>query len=368
MLRAPARVNRAIHSRENRARDDDRAAHVSAASPFGRQSRDRQEAEDGAHTVRLLTRSWPGHAARDYRRSPSARHNGRMIPTEVLRKVRRIQIVTAALVNDFFAGQYHSAFKGRGMEFEEVREYQPGDDVRTIDWNVTARTGRPFVKNFREERELTVMLLVDVSPSQEFGARQQFKSELVAELGATLAFSAIQNNDKVGLTLFTDRIERFVPPAKGTRHVLRVVRELLYHQPAGRRTDVGAALRHLDRVMSRRCVVFLISDFLSPDFSGPLRVVRHRHDLIPIVTFDERERSLPRVRYLETIDPETGEQLLVNTNWPGFRARFAQLGAARRAELLGNFRRVRIDPIEVATGGSFVEPLRRFFHQRGQRR
>ena len=291
-----------------------------------------------------------------------------MIPTEILRKVRRIQIVTSALVNDVFAGQYHSAFKGRGMEFEEVREYQPGDDVRTIDWNVTARTGRPFVKNFREERELTVLLMVDISASQEFGTREQLKCELVAELGATLAFSAIQNNDKVGLILFTDRIERFVPPRKGTRHVLRVVRELLYHQPVGRRTDVGLALEHLSRVMQRRAVTFLISDFQTPDFSGPLQVVRHRHDLIPVLVSDERESRLPPVRYVELHDPETGEQLLVDTTSRAFRERFGQQANSRREILLRDLRRLRLDAIEVATGDSFVEPLRRFFHRREQRR
>ncbi len=291
-----------------------------------------------------------------------------MIPTEILRKVRRIQIVTSAMVNDFFAGQYHSAFKGRGMEFEEVREYQPGDDVRTIDWNVTARTGRPFVKNYREERELTVMLAVDVSASQSFGTREQLKSELVAELGATLAFSAIQNNDKVGLILFTDRIENFVPPRKGTRHVLRVVRELLYHEPTGRRTDVGVALEYLSRVMQRRAVVFLISDFQAPDFSGPLRIVRHRHDLIPVLVHDQRESRLPSLRYVELYDPETGERLLVDAGSRTFRERFGQQADARREMLLGDFRRSKVDAIQVTTGESFVDPLRHFFRRRERRR
>jgi len=291
-----------------------------------------------------------------------------MIPTEILRKVRRIQIVTSALVNDFFAGQYHSAFKGRGMEFDEVREYQPGDDVRTIDWNVTARTGRPFVKNFREERELTVLLLVDVSASQEFGTRQQLKSELVTELGATLAFSAIRNNDKVGLVLFTDRIERFVPARKGTRHVLRVVRELLYHQPTGRQTSISVALEHLDRVLHRRAVVFLISDFHAPDFSGPLRVVRHRHDLIPILIRDPRESELPPVRFVELLDPETGGQLLVDTGRRSVRGRFRELAAQREQALFATFRRLRLDALTVTTGESFVEPLRKFFHRRETRR
>jgi uncharacterized protein (DUF58 family) len=291
-----------------------------------------------------------------------------MIPTEVLKKVRRIQIVTSAMVNDFFAGQYHSAFKGLGMEFEEVREYQPGDDVRTIDWNVTARSGRPFVKRFREERELTVVLLVDVSASQEFGSRSQLKSELVAELGATLAFSAISNNDKVALIQFTDRVEQFVPARKGTRHVLRVVRELLYHQPASRGTDVGGALQYLDHVLDRRGVVFLISDFQSPDFTSPLRIVRHRHDLIPILVRDPREEVLPRVRYVELLDAESGEQLLVDTTSRVFRERFRQFARGRHAALLDGFRRLGLDMIDISTGESFVEPLRRFFRKRGKRR
>ncbi len=291
-----------------------------------------------------------------------------MIPAEILRKVRRIQIITSAMVNDVFAGQYHSAFKGRGMEFEEVREYQPGDDVRAIDWNVTARTGRPFVKNYREERELTVVLLVDVSASQDFGTRQQLKRELVAELGATLAFSAIQNNDKVAMILFTDRIERFVPPRKGTRHVLRVVRELLYHEPQGTGTDVAGALEYLNGVLRRRAVVFLISDFQAPGFTGPLRVVRHRHDLIPVLVSDQREAELPSVRYLELLDPESGAQLLVDTSSRGFRRRYAELARQRAANLVAEFRRLRIDSLQVRTGDSFIEPLMAFFRRRGARR
>ena len=291
-----------------------------------------------------------------------------MIPAEILKEVRRIQILTSAIVNDVFAGQYHSAFKGLGMEFQEVREYQPGDDVRTIDWNVTARSGRPFVKRFREERELTVMLLVDVSASQDFGTRKELKSHLVARLAATLAFSAIKNNDKVGLLQFTDRVEQFVPARKGTRHVLRVIRELLYHTPRGRGTDVQAALDHLDRVLDRRAVVFLISDFESPDFSPSLRIIRRRHDLIPVWVRDPREAALPPVRYIELLDPETGEQCLVDTSTRAFRRRFSELADARRTDLLSVFRRVGVDLVEVTTGESFVEPLTRFFHQRGRRR
>jgi len=291
-----------------------------------------------------------------------------MIPAEILRKVRRIQIVTAALVQDFFAGQYHSAFKGRGMEFEEVREYQPGDDIRTIDWNVTARTGRPFIKHFREERELTVLLVVDVSPSQDFGTRAQLKSELVAELGATLAFSAIQNNDKVGLLLFTDRVERFVPPRKGPRHGLRVVRELLYHLPTGRGTDIAAALDYLNRIQRRRAVVFLVSDFQAPPFDAALQVARHRHDLIPVIVEDPRERELPPVRFVELYDPETGGQVLVDTGSRALRRRYAALAAERRARLRAALGRLRLDAIEIATGEPFVAPLKAFFRRREQRR
>ncbi len=291
-----------------------------------------------------------------------------MIPAEILKKVRRIQIVTSALVNDVFAGQYHSAFKGRGMEFEEVREYAPGDDIRAIDWNVTARTGRPFVKHYREERELTVVLLVDVSASQSFGTREQLKRELVAELGATLAFSAIQNNDKVGLVLFSDRIEAFVPARKGPRHVLRVVRELLYREPRGRGTDVGAALEYLSRVFTRRTVAFLVSDFLAPEFVRPLRVVRHRHDLIPVVVRDQREREMPPVGFVEFVDPETGERVSFDTRSRSGRRRYAAFAARRDAELTSTFRKMRIDTIPVETGASFVEPLAAFFRKRGQRR
>jgi uncharacterized protein (DUF58 family) len=233
---------------------------------------------------------------------------------------------------------------------------------------VTARTGHPFVKNYREERELTVILLVDVSASQDFGTHAQLKSELVAELGATLAFSAIQNNDKVGLILFTDRIERAVPARKGTRHVLRVIRELLYHEPAGRGTDVAGALEYLSRVQRRRTVVFLISDFQTPSFRDALRIVRHRHDVIPIIVGDQREVSLPAVGYVELLDPETGEQLLVNTNSRAFRRRFGELAQRGREQLRAEFRKLRIDAIEVNTGQPFVEPLMTFFRRRERRR
>lgn len=291
-----------------------------------------------------------------------------MVPAEILKKVRRIQITTRALVNDVLAGQYHSAFKGRGMEFEEVREYQPGDDVRSIDWNVTARTGRPFIKSFREERELTVLLVVDVSGSLEFGTRSEFKSELAAQIGATLALSAIRNNDKVGALLFSDRVERFIPTRKGSRHVLRLIRELLYHEPQGRGTDVALALRAAEGVLNRRGVVFVLSDFASPGFSAPLRVLRRRHDVIPIMVEDRLERELPAVGLIEVIDPETGMQRVIDTRSAALRRGVARAAAERRERLRSEFGKLGIRSIELRTGESFVHPLRRYFADRQVRR
>ena len=205
-----------------------------------------------------------------------------MLPKEVLRKIRRIEITTSKLVTDFLSGQYESVFKGRGIEFDEVREYQPGDEIRTIDWNVTARMGHPFVKKFVEERQLTVMILLDASSSSSFGTTKRYKKELAAEVSAVLAFAAIQNNDRIGLIIFTDRIEKFVPPRKGLHHVLRVVREALYFTPKGKGTDIGAALRYLDSVVKRRAVTFIISDFLAKDFKKPLSIANKRHDVVAI--------------------------------------------------------------------------------------
>ncbi len=291
-----------------------------------------------------------------------------MVPAELLKKVRRIQIRTAAIVNDVFAGHYHSAFKGRGIEFDEVREYQPGDDVRLIDWNVTARAGKPYIKSFREERELTVVLAVDVSGSQDFGAVEQFKRDLAAEIGATLALSAVQNNDKVGLLLFSDRVELAVPPRKGKRHVLRLVRELLHFSAASTGTNVGVALEQLSHVLKRRAIIFLISDFHSPEFHQPLRVLRRRHDVVPVLVRDQREAELPSVGLVEFYDPETGRQHLVNTSSRRFRDRYAQRAAQRREALRAQFRRQRLELVEVETGGDLVAPLLQFFRQREHRR
>ena len=291
-----------------------------------------------------------------------------MIPKDLIKKIRRIEIRTSHLVNDAIAGQYHSAFKGHGMEFEEVRQYQVGDDVRLIDWNVSARFGEPFVKVFREERELTVMLLVDMSGSQEFGTTDQLKRELVAELGATLAFSAIKNNDKVGLLCFTDRVEKFVPPRKGTSHVLRVIRELLAFEPEHRGTNIAAAVEHLNRIQRRKAVVFVISDFQDEGYEHALRIARRRHDLILVSVGDRRERELPPVGLIELEDAETGERIVIDTSSRRYRQRFRDRTShavdARRTQL----RRSKLDLIEVSTGDSFVEPLTRFFRSRESRR
>jgi len=291
-----------------------------------------------------------------------------MIPKELLKKIRRIEIRSSHLVTDALAGQYHSAFKGRGMEFEEVRQYQIGDDVRTIDWNVSARMGEPYVKVFREERELTVFLVVDLSRSQEFGSSVQFKRELIAELGATLAFSAIKNNDKVGLVCFTDRVEKIVPPRKGTGHVLRVIRELLAFEPVGRGTDISGALDHVNRMFRKRSVMFLISDFQDRGYERALRVAKRRHDMILVNVTDPRERELPRAGLIELVDNETGRRLVVDTASGAFRRRYKALRARAADNHARRLRQLKLDCIDVSTGGSFVDPLVRFFRTREARR
>ncbi len=291
-----------------------------------------------------------------------------MIPKELLKKVRQIQIRTSRMVNDVLAGQYHSAFRGRGMEFEEVCPYQIGDDVRLIDWNVSARYGEPFIKKFREERELTVMLVVDASRSGLFGSVEQFKLDLAAELCAVLAFSAIKSNDKVGLILFTDRIEKYVPAKKGTHHVLRIIRELLYHTPEGHGTDIAEALNFLNRVTIRKSVCFLVSDFLARDYEAALRIARRRHDLIPIVVSDPREWELPRVGFVELEDSETGEARLVDTSSRRVRHRYAADARARGDARDQMFRKMDTETIDVRTDRSYVEPLVSYFRKRERRR
>ncbi|MBT8489037.1 MAG: DUF58 domain-containing protein [Gemmatimonadetes bacterium] len=290
-----------------------------------------------------------------------------MIPREILKQVRRIEIRTRGLVNEVFSGEYHSVFKGRGMSFAEVREYQYGDDIRNIDWNVTARSGAPFVKVYEEERELTVMLVVDVSASGEFGSRERRKGELAVEICGLLAFSAIKNNDKVGLIIFSDRVEKFVPPRKGRRHVLRVLRELLYHKPEGRGTELRTALEYLTHVQRKRAVAFVVSDFQDVGFEKALSVAGKRHDLIAIRIGDEREEALPDLGYMELEDPESGEVAVVNTSDPDFRERFTQGVRRRRAELDRALRRSKVDVVDVVTGRPYVRPLMRFFEERARR-
>jgi uncharacterized protein (DUF58 family) len=290
-----------------------------------------------------------------------------MLTSEQLKAVRKIQIRTSHLVSDLFAGQYQSVFKGRGMEFAEVRHYLPGDDVRTIDWNVTARTGLPHVKRFVEERELTVMLLVDASASTHFGTVKQLKSEMAAEMAALFAFSAITNNDKVGLLMFSDQVELALPPKKGTRHVLRVIREVLSFAPQGHGTDIAAALEHLNRVTKRRCVTFVISDFLDTGARLALKIANRRHDVIAVVLDDPRDLALPDVGLIALQDAETGEQILLDTGDSRLRREFEQRATAARRDRERMLRGVDVDAVVVRTDRPYTEALLRFFHMREHR-
>ena len=290
-----------------------------------------------------------------------------METADILKKIRTLEIKTRGLVETAFAGDYHSVFKGRGMNFEDVREYQPGDEIRAIDWNVTARLGSPFVKKFTEERELTVMLIVDVSASGNFGSTLQSKRELAAEVACLLAFSAIRNNDKVGLLLFTDRLELFIPPKKGRSHTLRIIREILFFDPIGRGTNAAGALNHLNKIVTRRAVVFLISDFQAEDFSRELAVTARRHDLIAIRIQDERETVLPPIGIITLEDAETGDQIEINATDTKVRTQFAELAQAQLRETVRVLRQHRIDRIDLRTGDDYLPALRSFFKQRERR-
>jgi uncharacterized protein (DUF58 family) len=293
-----------------------------------------------------------------------------VIPKEVLKKVRQIEIRTNREVTDVLGGQYHSVFKGHGMEFEEVREYLPGDEVRSIDWNVTARFGHPYIKKFKEERELTVMLIVDVSASGQFGSVRQTKNELAAELAAVLAFSAIRNNDKVGLIMFTDQIEKYVPPKKGRHHVLRVIREILAFQPKGRGTNLKAALDYLNHVQSRRAVTFVLSDFQLPDEEAvrkKLRVASKRHDVVALSLRDPREEELPAVGLLELRDAETDERALVDTFDRNVREQFALKSRLRLEALRRMLRSASVDHVEIRCETDYMLPLIKFFKMRERR-
>ncbi len=291
-----------------------------------------------------------------------------MLPREVIRRIRQLQIRASRAVQDLLGGKYHSVFKGVGIAFEEVREYQPGDDVRSIDWNVTARMGHPYIKRFIEERELTVILMVDASGSLRFGTALQQKQEVVAELAALLAFSAISNNDRVGLITFTDHVERFVPPRKGTRHVLRLIRDLLFFQPERRRTSIRQALDYLNRVQRRRAIVFLLSDFSDRGYERVLKQAGRRHELIALRVVDTREESLPAVGLVELRDAETGARRLLDTGSRRVREAYAQAGRRRGEELRRLMRSARVDLVEASTDGRHLDRLVQFFRSRERRR
>lgn len=291
-----------------------------------------------------------------------------MIPKEILREIRRIQITTSRMVTDVFAGQYQSVFKGKGMEFYEVREYSPGDEIRSIDWNVTARTGHLFVKKFVEERELTVMLLLDMSASSYFGTTEQLKMQLAAKLCSLLAFSAIRNNDKVGFIAFTDRIEKFIPPRKGISHVLRVIREALYFKPQGTGTDITLVLEYLNRVTTRKTVTFIISDFLSGDFKKMLAVANKRHDIVAVTITDPRELEFGDIGLVKLFDPEKKRDFILDTSDKGLRQEYARRNQQRIKERETLFRSLRVDTIDVRTDIPYSRSLLKFFKFRERRR
>lgn len=290
-----------------------------------------------------------------------------MISKEILQKVRKIEIRTKGMVNNIFGGEYQSAFKGRGMEFSEVREYTYGDDIRQIDWNVTARTGDPFIKKFEEEREQTLMLCIDISPSGVFGSQNQSKMELSIEICAVLAFSAIKNGDKVGLILFTDEIEKVIPPKKGRLHVLRLIRELLTAEPQGKGTDISEALSYVNRLLNRRAIIILASDFQDDGYDRQLKITNRKHDLVNIFINDHLEDDLPNLGLLPLKDAETGEEVLVDTSSDKVRKQYRQKRLRHKEALRDEFLRKKIDMIELETNASYIRPLVSFFRRRMHR-
>ncbi len=290
-----------------------------------------------------------------------------MDTTELIKKVRKIEIRTKGLVNQIFSGEYHSVFKGRGMSFSEVREYQFGDDIRTIDWNVSARFNHPYVKIYEEERELTVMLVVDVSGSGEFGTVHQMKKDITAELCAVLAFSALQNNDKVGVIFFSDVIEKFIPPKKGRTHILRIVRELLDFQPAHRGTKISEGLRYLTSAIKKRSIAFLISDFIDEGYNDALKIAARKHDLIGVRLFDPRESNMARVGLMRVVDAETGEPVWVDTSDRRVIQRYERWWSDRQEERIKLFRRSGVDGIDIRIDQSYINPLMNFFRAREKR-
>ena len=290
-----------------------------------------------------------------------------MLPKDLIKRIRKLEITTRKVVSDLLAGQYHSVFKGRGMAFAEVRQYQPGDEIRIIDWNVTARMNDVFVKVFTEERELTVMLVVDVSASQEFGTRSRSKAEICAEIAAQIAFSAIANNDRVGLILFSDAVEKVIPPKKGRKHVLRVISDILSHRPASRGTDVNVGLNYVSRFAKRKAVTFLISDFLARNFDTSLRIVSRKHDLVPVMISDPLEDAFPKLGLVQLEDPETGQRALVDTSDRSVRSGYEKAMSSRREELRKLFKKLELEHVELHAGEEYVVALARFFRARARR-
>ena len=290
-----------------------------------------------------------------------------MLPREIIKKIRRIEITTRRQADELFAGDYHSIFKGRGIEFSEVREYQPGDDIRTIDWNVTARYGYPYVKKYREERELSVILAVDLSASGIFGTAERSKNELAAEVGAVLAFTAVNNNDKVGLLIFTDKVEKFIPPKKGRSHILRLIREILFYKPQGKGTDIAGALDHLNKALNRKTVVFLISDFLNEGFDKQIGVTGRRHDLVAIRITDPKELRMTDLGIVTLQDAESGEYLEIDSSNHKLCRQFESNVARVRGATVQTFKKKDIDYIELQNGIDYAAPLVSFFRARAKR-
>lgn len=288
-----------------------------------------------------------------------------MSASDLLKKVRKIELKTKGLSNNIFAGEYHTAFKGKGMAFSEVREYQPGDDVRTIDWNVTARFNNPFIKVFEEEREMTVILMIDVSGSKNFGTQEQLKQELVTELSAVLAFSAIQNNDKIGVILFSDIIEKYIPPKKGKSHILRIIRELIAYEPKSTGTDIGEALRYFNNVIKKRSVCFLISDFFDTEYNAPIKIAAKKHDLIAVRVNDLRESQIPNIGLLQVKDTESGELKWIDTSDKKIRNEYYNYSTFHMNSTNQLLKSCGVDTINLNTGLDYVKPLINFFKKRG---
>lgn len=287
-----------------------------------------------------------------------------MEATELLKKVRKIEIKARGLTRHIFAGEYHSAFKGRGIAFSEVREYQYGDDIRSIDWNVTARFNHPYIKIFEEERELTVMLLIDVSGSGSFGTRRSFKSDVMTEIAAVLSFSAIFNNDKIGVIFFTDKVEKFIPPQKGRKHILRIIRELLDFKPESRKTNLDEPLRYLTNAIKKRCTAFILSDFIAPGFEEALRIASNKHDIVAVKVFDPVEASIPDIGMIKIVDSETGEDKWIDTSSKSSRRVYQQWWEGHMAEIRNVFKRSGIDSAYISTEEDYVKPLIKLFESR----